>query len=97
MATIYRQQPVTVLRTAKEGDPDWDATCEGEQVLIKNGDGTETVAPKDQVVGATTIKSPTAPNVTNPPKAQDPKQVEPAKPADTHTLKPSTSPNPKFK
>ncbi len=89
MTAIYRQQPVTVLRTAKEGDPDWDATCEGEQVLIKSSDGTETVAPKDQVVGATTPKVVAA----TPPRA--PEQL--SKPADTHTLKPSTAPNPKFK
>ncbi len=50
MTTIYRKQPVTVVRDAKSGDVDFDPDLEIHQVLIKHADGSQTAVPEDQLI-----------------------------------------------
>lgn len=53
MSMIYRKQPVTVVREAKEGDVGFDEDVEIKQVLIKHADGSQTAVPEDQVTDDT--------------------------------------------
>jgi hypothetical protein len=47
MATTYQGKPVTVVRPARKGDPDFDE--EVQQLVVKLEDGTEKTVPRREV------------------------------------------------
>lgn len=51
MGAKYQNKEVTVVRTAKDGDPGFDRN-KGMQSLIRLADGSEKVVPATEVTGA---------------------------------------------
>jgi ribosomal protein L14 len=50
--TTYQNKSVEVVRPAKQGDKDFNASA-GEQVIVRLQDGTEKTVPKAEVTEAT--------------------------------------------
>ena len=49
MSKQYQGKPVTVLRTAVKGDPNFDATK--DQIIITNADGSQSTVLRSDVTG----------------------------------------------
>jgi hypothetical protein len=50
-AATYQGKSVSIVRPAKQGDPDFKPAS-GEQIIVKLADGTEKTVPKAEVTEA---------------------------------------------